>query len=173
MRNLLLLLILISGLVAGYFIGDYRGKSARQALEAAIKTGEKLDTERRDAIAKLEMELRSIDAKHRLALEESRKEYDSKAAEWQREKAGLDDKIRRLNVKRVANDAELKILNEKLGSASGAEKERLEREIERLRITQGLLAQQIEGNACLKIQVPQSVHDALALKMTTDIGGTR
>jgi len=173
MRNLLLLLILISGLLAGYLIGDYRGKAARAALEQAIETGKTLDSTRQAAIAKLETELRSIDAKHQQALEESRKEYDSKAAEWQREKAGLDDKIRRLNIKRTANDAELKILNEKLGSATGADKEKLEREIERLRITQGLLAQQIEGNACLKVPVPQSVHEALALKMTNAIGGTR
>jgi hypothetical protein len=32
MRNLTLLLVLVSGLLAGYLIGDYRGKAAREAL---------------------------------------------------------------------------------------------------------------------------------------------
>lgn len=173
MRNLLLLLVLISGLLAGYLIGDYRGKAARVALEKAIETGKTLDSTRQAAIAKLETELRSIDEKHRQELDASRQEYDSKAAEWQREKAGLGEKIRRLSAKRAENDAQLKALNEKLGSASGAEKEKLEQEIERLRMERESLTQQIEGNACLKVPVPQSVHEALKLKMANDIGEKR
>lgn len=171
MRNILLILILIAGLLAGYLIGDYRGKSARAALEETIKTGVKLDTERRDAIARLETELRSIDERHQQELEASRKEYDAKSAEWQREKAGLNERIRGPRSVYAEKAAELKRLIEQLGRTTGAEREPLQRKIERLQTEMGLLSLQIEGNACLSVQVPQSVHDALALKMTNNIGG--
>lgn len=170
MRNLLLLLILISGLVAGYFIGDYRGKEARKALQEAIDKGNQAKAEQQKAILQLETQLRGIGETHQQELEKIRNDYDSKSAEWQREKARLNEKISRLNAQRSVNETKLKTLNEQLINASGPEKERLQREIELLRIRQIELSQQIEGNACLNVRVPQSVHDALSLKMTNAIG---
>lgn len=173
MRNLLLLLVLISGLLAGYLIGDYGAKKVRKELELVTETGKKLESERMATIAKLEMDLNSVNEKHKQELEKSRNEYASKAAEWQREKAGLNEKIKSLKAEYAKDEAELKKLLKQLNGATGTERAELERKIERLRIKLGLLSQQIEGNACLNMPVPQSVHEALALKLTNDIGGKR
>jgi DNA repair exonuclease SbcCD ATPase subunit len=170
MRNLLLLSILLAGGMAGYLIGDYRGKSAREALAQTIETGKKLDQERQTAIAKLETDLNSINEKHQQEIEESRKEYDTKSAEWQREKAGLTRKIGRLKTEYAEKAAELKKLIGQLDGTTGTAREELERKIERLQTELGLISSQIEGNACLSVQVPQSVHDALALKMSNRLG---
>lgn len=170
MRNLLLLLILLAGGMAGYLIGDYRGKAAREALDQTIETGKRLDQERQAAIAKLETDLNGINEKHQQELEESRKEYDAKSAEWQREKAGLTGKIKNLRSVYAEKAAELKRLIGQLDGTTGTAREALERKIERLQTELGLISLQIEGNACLSVQVPKSVHDAVALKMSNHIG---
>jgi DNA repair exonuclease SbcCD ATPase subunit len=173
MRNLLLLLILLAGGLAGYLIGDYRGEQARKALQEAVDKGNLALAEQQKTALQLETQLRDIGETHQQELEKIRTNYDAKSAEWQREKARLNERIGRLTAERSTNAARLQALNEQLKNSSGSEKERLQREIELLRIRQIELSQQIEGNACLGVRVPQSVHDALSLKMTNAIGGTQ
>lgn len=171
MRNLILLLTLLAGGMAGYLIGDYRGKAAREALQEAIDKGNLALEEQKKTSLQLETRLRDIGDTHQQELEKIRTDYDARSAEWQREKARLNEKIGRLTAERSTNASRLQALEELLRGASGAEKERLQREIELLRIRQVELSQQIKGNACLGVRVPQSVHDALSLKMTNAIGG--
>lgn len=171
MRNLLMLLVLLAGGLAGYLIGDYRGKAAREALQETIDKGNLALAEQQKTSLQLETRLREIGNTHQEELEKIRSDYDARATEWQREKTGLNAKIGRLTAERSINASRLQTLDEQLKNASGVEKESLLREIELLRIRQIELSQQIEGNACLNVRVPQSVHDALSLKMTNALGG--
>lgn len=173
MRNLILLLVLLAGGLAGYLIGDYRGKAAREALQEALDKGKIVLAEQQKTSLQLETRLRDIGDAHQQELEKIRTDYDARSAEWQREKARLNERIGRLTAERSTNASRLQALEESLKSASGPEKDRLQREIEILRIRQIELSRQIEGNACLGVRVPQSVHDALSLKMTNAIGGTQ
>ncbi len=162
MRNLTLLLVLISGLLAGYLIGDYRGKDAREALKKAIETGKTLDSERETAIARLKTELDGINEKHLRELETIRKDSERKAAAWRRSKDGLSDEIKRSNFKLADIGNRLKSLATQRDSATGTEKSRLELEIQRLQKAQDELRKEIEGSACLQARVPHSVFDALS-----------
>lgn len=173
MRNLLMLLVLLAGGLAGYLIGDYSGKAAREALQEAIDKGKVVLAEQQKTSLQLETRLREIGNAHQEELERIRTDYDTKSAEWQREKTRLNERISRLTAERSSNASRLQTLEESIKNASGPEKERLQREIELLRIRQIELSQQIEGNACLNVRVPQSVHDALSLKTTNSIGGTQ
>jgi hypothetical protein len=94
MRNITLLLLLTSGLLAGYLIGDYRGKDVRAAQEKAIATGKMLEQEHQAVISRLKTELDIINKKHDRELEKLRKNNAGKTAEWLRTKQGLDDKIK-------------------------------------------------------------------------------
>jgi hypothetical protein len=161
MKNFTLLLVLISGLLAGYLIGDYRGKNARESLKKAIETGRTLDTERETVISKLKTELAGINEKHHRELEATHKDNASRMAAWRRTKDGLDDHIQRSNARLTASDNRLKALAAQRDGATGAEKDRLDLEIERLRTERESLRREIEGNACLQTRVPHSVFDAL------------
>jgi hypothetical protein len=161
MKNLILLLVLVSGFLSGYLIGDYRGKAAREALQNAIETGKALDADRETAIAELKTELDGINEKHHRELDAVRRTSASKAAEWRRTKDGLDDDIRLSTAKLVVSDAKLKSLIAQRDGASGTDRAGLDLKIERLRKERDELRKEIEGNTCLQARVPHGVFDAL------------
>ncbi len=161
MKNLMLLLVLVSGFLSGYLIGDFRGDAARDALQKAIETGKTLEAGRETTIARLKTELDGINDKHNRELEAVRKNSASRAAEWRRTKNGLDDNLRLSTAKLVVSDAKLKSLIAQRDSASGTDSAKLDLEIERLRKERDELRREIEGNTCLQAQVPHGVFDAL------------
>ena len=161
MRNITLLLVLVSGLLAGYLIGDYRGKDARAALNKTIETGKTLEQERLTTIAQLKTELEGINEKHSREMERIRKDNAGKTAGWQRTKQGLDDKIKLSTAKLAESETRSKSLTVQSNGASGAEKAKLEQEIKLLEQEQNTLRSEIEGNSCLRARVPQSVFTAL------------
>jgi len=161
MKNIVLLLVLVTSLLAGYFVGDYRGKDAREALKKAIETGKTLDSERDTAITKLKTELDGISEKHQQEIAAIRKDNDAKVAEWRRTKQSMENTIKLTTAKLAASDDQMKSLVSQRGSATGAEKARLDMEIERLKKEQASLRQEIEGGTCLQTKVPHSVFDAL------------
>lgn len=161
MKNIVLLLVLISGFLSGYLIGDYRGKDARESLKKAVETGNQLDAERETAITQLKWELDGINDKHRRELESIRKQNDYKASEWHRAKDGLDDNIKRATAKLNESDTRLKSLIAQRDGSSGAGKAGLDQEISRLQKERDNIRQEIESTACLQARVPHSVFDAL------------
>jgi len=161
MKNIVLLLVLFSGLLAGYFVGDFRGKDAREALTKAIETGKTLESERETAISKLQTELDGINEKHQREIAAIRKDNDAKVAEWRRTKVGLENTIKLTTAKLAASDDQMKSLVSQRDVATGAEKTRLNMEIERLKKEQASLRQDIEGGTCLQAKAPHSVFDAL------------
>ena len=161
MKNLVTLVVLVTGLLAGYFVGDYRGKDAREALKKAIETGKTLDSERNAAIASLKTELAGINEKHQREIAAIRKDNDAKVAEWRRTKESLENNIRVTTAKLDASDGQLKSLVTRRDGTSGAEKAGLDLKIENLRKEQAKLRQEIESTACLQARVPNSVFDAL------------
>ena len=161
MRNLILLAVLVSGLLGGYFIGDLRGKAARVALAQAVETGKALEAERQETVARLKADLDAIKRQHDQALDASRKENEARAAQWQLAKANLDDTLKRQTAKAGALGKQLADLSARRDGASGAEKERLGQEVERLRQELERLQRERNGNACLSMPVPASVISVL------------
>lgn len=161
MRNLILLLVLISGALAGYFVGDYRGKEARKALELAIETGKTLESERQATLTKLKTELDGINEKHQQELDTSRKEYATKEAEWQSIKSGLNGTISNLKEKRDKDMSELKHLLEQLDGATGPERAALEQKIAALRRELDGVKLKLDSNLCLDMPVPSKIIDLL------------
>jgi hypothetical protein len=161
MNKLILLLVLISGFLSGYLIGDYRGRDARETLKKAAATGKALDSERETAITQLKTELGNINDKHQRELETIRKENAARASEWRRTKDTLDDNIQLSNTKITESDNRLKALVAKRDGTTGAEEARLNLEIAQLRKEREALRREIEGNTCLQTKVPHSVFEAL------------
>jgi chromosome segregation ATPase len=161
MRNFILLLVLVSGLLAGYFIGDYRGRDAREALGKAIETGKTLEAERMTTISRLKTELESIDEKHRQELAAIRKDNDARMAGWHRTKSDLANTITHTTATLAESDNRLKSLISQRDSASGAEKAKIELEIARLQKERENLRQESAGDACLQARAPHSVFEAL------------
>lgn len=161
MKNILLLMVLVSGLVTGYFMGDYRGREARRVLEDAARMGQAIDKELRDANANLKNDLNSVNDRHTQELQKLHEEYASKSAEWQRVKQGLAGTISYQNVKLAEHNRMLDELLERLGRTDGAEKVAMEQKIAILRQDIDMLLREINGNTCLKTPVPQAVIDTL------------
>jgi DNA repair exonuclease SbcCD ATPase subunit len=161
MNKFVLLLVLLSGFLSGYLIGDYRGKDARETLKKAVEIGKVLDTERDATIAKLKNELGDINDKHLHELDAIRKDTEAKTSEWRRAKDALDERIKRSTVQLSDSDSKLKSLATLREDATGNEKDTLDQEIAQLRKQRENLRREIEGNACLHAQVPHSVFDAL------------
>jgi chromosome segregation ATPase len=161
MRNFILLLVLISGFLSGYLIGDYRGRDARESLKKAVETGNALATERETSIGRLKEELDTINDKRHRELETTRKDNVSKSAEWRRVKGNLDDRIKRTTAKLDESDTRLKTLISRRDGASASEKASLDLEIARLQKEREDLRREIDGSACLQARVPHSVSDAL------------
>ncbi len=161
MNKFVLLLVLISGFLSGYLIGDYRGRGARETLRLAAETGKTLESEREAAIAKLKTELSSISNKHQSDLDNARLENAMKVSEWRRTKAALDEKIKITNARITESDEKLKALVEQRDGARGADESKLTQQIAQLRKEREELRREIEGNTCLQTKVPSSVFDAL------------
>lgn len=161
MRNFILLLVLVSGLLAGYFIGDYRGRDAREALGKAIETGKTLEAERMTTISRLKTELEGINEKHRQELAAVRKDNNAKVAGWRRTKSNLANTITHTTATLAESDNRLKSLISQRDSASGAEKPKIELEIARLQKEREDLRQESAGDACLQARAPHSVFEAL------------
>jgi len=161
MNKFILLLVLISGFLSGYLIGDFRGSSSRESLKKAVETGKTLASERETAITQLNAELDGINDKHRRELETIQKNNASRVSEWRRTKASLDDNIKRSTAILNESDTRLKSLVARRDAASGTEKNNLDLEIARLQKERGDMQRDIEGNACLQARVPHSVFDAL------------
>jgi chromosome segregation ATPase len=168
MNKFILLLVLISGFLSGYLIGDYRSKNARETLKMAFETGKTLDSEQEAAIAQLRTQLDGINNKHQRELDTIRKENALKVAEWRRTKDTLDDKIKSANASIEESDTRLKALVAQRDGSSGTEEAGLNLEIARLRKERENLRREIEGNACLQARVPHSVFNALG-----DAGGRK
>ena len=160
-RNIVLLLVLVTGLVAGYFIGDYRGRAAREALQKTIATGQSIDDELRTANASLKAELERVNGRHAQDIERLRAEYSENSVEWQQTKRGLDGTIRLQHARLVALNRSLDELIAQLGRSHGAEKAQLEQKIAILRNDIDFLLREANGNACLQTQVPNSVIETL------------
>ena len=161
MRNFILLLALVSGLLAGYFIGDYRGRDAREALNKAIETGKTLDAERMTTISRLKTELEGIDEEHRQELAAIRKDNDSRVERWRSARSNLADTMKHATAALAESDDRLKSLAIQRDSVSGTDKTRLEQEIARLRTEQEAQRQESAGNSCLQARAPHSVFAAL------------
>jgi chromosome segregation ATPase len=161
LRNIILLLILISGLATGYFIGDYRGKAAREALEKTVKAGQSLDDELHTANATLKAELISVNEKHSKEMERLRTEYSKNSADWQRTRGTLDETIKRQNSRLAELNGALGELIVRLGRTDGAEKVQLEQKIAMLRQDIDALLRELNGNVCLKARVPGKVVETL------------
>jgi chromosome segregation ATPase len=161
MNRFLLLLVLVSGFLSGYLIGDYRSKDARETLAKAIETGKTLDAERESAISRLKTELDGVNEEHHREIEAIRQSHDSRLAEWRRSKDGLDDRIKRSNAKLAEADTRLRNLIALRDAASGTDKAGFDPEIARLRKERDDVRLEIEGSACLQARIPQSVSEAL------------
>jgi chromosome segregation ATPase len=161
MNRFILLLVLVSGFLSGYLIGDYRGKNARETLQKVVETEKTLDTERKSAIAKLQSDLSGLNDKHNKELEAIRKDNIVKVAEWRRTKEALDEKIKHSTDKLNESDARLKSLVAQRDGAAGKDEASLNLEIAHLRKEREDLRREIEGNTCLQARVPHSVFNAL------------
>jgi len=164
MKNLVLLIVLALGLVGGYFAGQYRGREARKALEQAVETGKALDRERASTIASLKKDLDGIGEKYKQDIETSRKNYEAKAAEWQRTKLRLDETIDHQTKSLTALNKTLAAM-EKIGASAGTDKD-----LAQLRKAAAGLQRELDGNACLKTPLPSSVLDALGSTGMTEAG---
>lgn len=161
MKNFVRLLMLVSGLLAGYFVGDYRGSETRRALEEAVRMGQSLDRELQESHATLQAELSGVSRRHAEELASLRTEYARKSAEWQQTRQGLDATIHYQSTKLAAHNRMLDELLEQLGSTDGAERAGVEQKIAILRSDIDGLLRELNGNACLKTAVPHSVLDSL------------
>jgi chromosome segregation ATPase len=161
MNKYILLLVLISGFLSGYLIGDYRGSYARESLKMAVETGKVLVSEREATLTQLKAELDGIADKHQRELEVIRKDNANKAAEWRRTRNGLDDSIKRATAKLNESDIRLKSLVARRDGTSGSVRASLDLEIAHLQKERDNLKQEIEGNACLQTRLPHSVFEAL------------
>lgn len=161
MKNFVLLLVLVSGFLSGYLIGDYRGKNAREALQKAIETGNSLDAERETAISRLKTELDGVNETHRRELEAIRKESESRIALWRRSKSSVNEQIKRSSADLASTDTRISTLIAQREGATGGDAAHLDLEIERLRKERELLRRVVDGNTCLQTQIPHSVFEAL------------
>lgn len=161
MKNLTLLLVLVSGLLAGYLVGDYRGRQAREALQQAIETGKTLDIERQTALSQLKRELDGINATHQQELDAIRHRSATREAAWHRARSELGEQAKRSEAQLAATDARLETLIARRNTATGNEKASLDQQIVRLQQERDELRSEIEGQTCLQTRVPHAVAEAL------------
>ncbi len=162
MRNLILLLGILSGLGGGYFLGDIQGKKAREDLERAVKTGETLANEREIAISGLKKDLDAVTKKYEKEIQATREDYVASKEKWQKDKTALDDTLKSLGNKLDERKQAIAALNKKLNeSTNDTEKEQLKQEAARQKKIIADLQEKFDGNACLKTKVPDVVFKAL------------
>jgi DNA repair exonuclease SbcCD ATPase subunit len=161
MKNFTLLLVLVSGLLAGYFVGDYRGRAARDALQKAVATGRALNAELESSSTRLKGQLDLIQKQHARELQGSREEYDRKLAEWERVKASMDKTIQRQHEATAEADARLQVLMSRLENAKGTSAVQVAQEMEQVRRERDAMRREMAGNVCLKTPVPEGVVETL------------
>lgn len=161
MKSILLILVLISGVISGYFIGDYRGKASRIALAKAIEAGQVALKEREASLVLLKRDLETVNVKYKEDLAKLGVDYEKRTAEWERTKSTLDDTISTQNKKLAELNGDLAQLLVSVGAATGSDKKQIEKKIEFLTKTIASLRGNLDANLCLKMPVPHEVLVAL------------
>ncbi len=160
-RNIILLIVLVSGLVAGYFVGSYKGREAMEALEKEKALQETLKKDHDAIQAGLQQKLGAVEDQRKSQLEEAQKKYQDQSAQWEKSKANLDATIKKQTVLLANTNRDIDSLVKKLPTATGAERAKLEAEIARLRQQAQSIQVEADGTRCLQVQAPRAVIDAL------------
>lgn len=161
MKSIALILVLIAGAVSGYFLGDYRGRESRIALEKAIETGKIALKERDASVALLKRDLDAINSKYNEDIAQLNIDYEKRTAEWEHTKSVLDETIGKQSKKLAELNSDLAQLLVAAGAATGSDKKQVEKKIESLTKTIASLRGNIDANLCLKTPVPLEVLNAI------------
>jgi hypothetical protein len=170
LKHIVLLLIIVCSIATGYFIGDYRGRKAREALQQAIQTGKTLLQEHEKTISELQRDLGDINTRYKHELDASRKDFEASALEWEKVKTGLQGSIRQQTVRLDKFNGDIGILMAKIAASTGNKKETLENELARQQKELGDVTRERNGNICLATLVPQSVVNALGSTAVAEKG---
>jgi hypothetical protein len=132
MKNLLFTLLITVALCGAYLAGRHGAETDRAALTAAIVAGEQADIALKALVEKQKTGASAIGVQAEAKLAANQRDFEARSRQWQREKAGLEQRIAGLQTTIARNRQE-----------------------------SGQSADQLAGNLCLKTRLPPAVFEAL------------
>lgn len=165
MQNLIYLILIVLSAGAGWFGGSWSGRDAKQALEAARKSGQAAETQRAAMQSELDNKLKAIKADHDAEIAKYDARFDAATTDWNRKLADRDNKILALNTSAKSFRQRADELTRQLGSAKTPEEvARLKAEIAALQGKAQAAEVESLGNVCSKTPVPADLLAGLRVE---------
>jgi chromosome segregation ATPase len=157
MNNLVVLVVAVAALVAGWFVGSSSGREAKEALARAEAAGQSAKSEHDKAVGVLNQRLASLTGDYEREKQKLDADHSRQSREFDAILAKRDGRIAELTRARGETQAEVQRLKDAIAAAPPAERERLQRELDRRQGEQKTQETQIAGLQCLEVPVPPDV----------------
>jgi len=163
MRNLVLLLAMIAGGVAGYFIGAQKGRNAVESLARLEVASERAQIEHRRTVKVLDEKVSKLSARYQKEKSEIDAAYAKQQELLEKEVSSRDRKIAGLNATIAWSRGQINAARTRLGkSMSPEQRATVQAEIARLLAENKSRQTDVAGFECAKIPVPADYLDLLA-----------
>jgi uncharacterized coiled-coil protein SlyX len=162
MKNITLVIVMIVAAIAGYFIGSYSGRNAKEALANALVAARLATDDHDKTVKELNNRIIKLDSDYEIDKKARDASYEKQKVKWAGLLAGRDKRITELSKESSGTGAEIERLRGSLkGMTSPEERQRMNERIAKLE--KELKDQQIliTGLECSKIPVPQEILSKL------------
>lgn len=164
MRNLVLLLAMAAAGVAGYFLGSWSGRDAKEALARVEAAARESEAQYQKTTKDLQAMLAALGSEHEQATQKIKDEFKQQEAAFASAVKARDQRIVELQRARQGIQAEIADAKARLAAAKGeADRKAAEAEVGRLQKQEQVVVATVEGEQCANVKVPPSLLAALGV----------
>jgi hypothetical protein len=168
LRNVILAVVLVTGLVAGYFFGSLSGRQAKDALKAEEQRSAEAKKESELALKSLQDKMGALVSDHNSRVESLGKEKAEVLSSLEEERKGRSKAIQDANASRVTLDkrmAELDALR-RAAQPGSQNRQSIEAEMGRVAAENAELRKRVEGLECGKVPLPVETLQKFTFKVS-------
>jgi wobble nucleotide-excising tRNase len=167
-RNVILGIVLVAGLIVGYFAGSWSSKGAKEALRLEEQRSAEAKKESELAQKTLQEKMTALVAEHNGRVETITREKSDALTQLETERKGRSKAIQEASAAKTALDKRIEELNKLRNAAQpgSADKKNIEAEMGRLAAENAALQQRVTGLECGKVPLPKETLDKFTFRVS-------
>lgn len=164
MRNLVLIVAMVAAGLAGFFLGSWGGRSAKEALARVEASARESEAQFQKTTKELQTRLAALGSEHEQATQKIKDDFKQQEDAFASAVAARDQRITELQRSRKGIQAEIADARARLAAAkSEADRKAAEAEIGKLQKQEQVVVTTVEGEQCANVKVPPSLLTALGV----------
>ena len=162
MGKLVLIIAMLAAGVAGYFIGGWSGRSAKEALAKAETSAKESEAQFQKTKQELEQKLASIGSQHEAEKQKINDDFKKQQDEFTSAVATRDQRIVTMQKERTGIQSQIVAAQARASAAkTDADRKAAEADVLRLQKQEQVVVVTVQGEQCAVVKVPPSLLAAL------------